>query len=292
MKMAIIMQCHKGMEQINRIIEFFNDDSIDIYIHIDKKSNIDSMINRKKNVNVLEERIDVKWGQFSQVEATLALFNAIKTSGKVYKYIHFISGQDYPIKTLEYIKKKFVSDNKQYIECIKMPVKTLVKNGADRYKVYYPQWIINRPKCLWKRVLRVAYREFVLFTKVFERNMENIPEIYYGSQWFSITQECMEYILSYIESNKMYYEFFKNSIYSDEMFFQTIIMNSKFKNYIGENNLRYLDWSKKEESPKNLEQADIDCAMLSDNIFARKIDSIDIIEYIDRKLTNIEEVAK
>ena len=77
MKMAIAIQCHTNSEQINRLINYFQDDYIDIYIHVDKKSNIVSELDIKKNVYLIENRVDVKWGQFSQVEATLNIFKEI-----------------------------------------------------------------------------------------------------------------------------------------------------------------------------------------------------------------------
>ena len=287
MKMAILIQCHTKSDQVNKIINFFKDEDIDIYIHVDKKSNIKLEINNNYNVYILDNSIDVRWGRFSQVEATLAMFNEVKKSKKSYNYIHLISGQDYPIKNLEYIKKFFSNIDKQFIDYVKLPYKNLTKHGEDRYKVYYPQWIIDRPKCLWKRFLRVLYREFVLRTRILERDTSNISEFYYGSQWMSITYGCMEYILEYINNNIKYYNFFKNSIYSDEMFFQTIILNSPFKNKVENNNLRYIDWSENLESPKNLQYTDIDYALKSDKIFARKINELKIINYINEKLLEI-----
>ncbi|MBD7916453.1 N-acetylglucosaminyltransferase [Clostridium sp. Sa3CUN1] len=281
MKMAVIIQCHKNSDIINRIIDFFDDD-FDLYIHVDKKSNIISGINIKKNVFILEERKNVMWGRFSQVEATIELFKSIKN--KNYKYIHFLSGEDYPVKSLDYIKEFFNNNDKEYIEYEKLPTQNLSKNGKDRYLVYYPQFIIARPKQIFKRLLRIIYREFVLKVKIFQRNLKNIPELYYGSSWFSITGDCMEYILDYINKNEEVYNFFKNSIYPDEMFFQTIIMNSKFKNNIVNNNLRYLDWRGNKESPKNLEHIDIEKAINSSNIFARKINNSYIIDFIDKNL--------
>ena len=94
----------------------------------------------------------------------------------------------------------------------------------------------------------------------------------------------MKFILSYIENNKKYIEFFKNSIYPDEMFFQTIIMNSKYSKSIVNNNLRYIDWSEKKASPKTLQYNDIDKALKSKSYFARKIDSVQLIDYIEDNL--------
>ena len=115
MKMAIAIQCHKNVEQLNRLIEFFRDDEIDIYIHVDKKSGIKQKIKMINNLYILEESIDVRWGDFSIVESALKLFERIKESKIDYEYIHLISGQDYPIKKLEEFKRFFVDNNKQYV---------------------------------------------------------------------------------------------------------------------------------------------------------------------------------
>ncbi len=284
MKMAIAIQCHKNVEQLNRLIEFFRDDEIDIYIHVDKKSDIKQKIKMIKNLYILEESIDVRWGDFSIVESALKLFERIKESKIDYEYIHLISGQDYPIKKLEEFKRFFVDNNKQYVEYAKLPFNTLVRAGVDRYQVYYPRWMIDRPENMKKRIIRVAYRELILRTRIFKRKTDFIEDFYYGSAWFSITGDCMKFILSYIENNKKYIEFFKNSIYPDEMFFQTIIMNSKYSKSIVNNNLRYIDWSEKKASPKTLQYNDIDKALKSKSYFARKIDSVQLIDYIEDNL--------
>ena len=284
MNMAIIMQCHRNPEQINKIIDFFDDNEIDIYIHIDKKSNIKKYIKKNKNVNILNNSEDVRWGQYSQVKATLNLIRSVNESKKKYKYIHFISGQDYPIKSLKYIKDFFEKSKVQYIQYYEFPNCELVKEGHDRYEVYYPQWMIDRPKSIIKKIIRVVYREFVLRSKILKRDISKMPKFYGGSSWFSITGDCAEYILKFIDENKEINKFFRNSIYSDEMFFQTIILNSKYKKDVVNDNLRYIDWSEGKESPKSLGKEDIDCAINTSNIFARKIEDLDIIKYIDSKI--------
>ena len=91
MKMAIAIQCHTNSEQITRLINYFQDDYIDIYIHVDKKSNIISELDIKKNVYLIENRVDVKWGQFSQVDATLNIFKEIRNKNQFFYHFLFIS---------------------------------------------------------------------------------------------------------------------------------------------------------------------------------------------------------
>lgn len=286
-KYALIIQCHTNVEQVNMIIDFFNDDRFDIFLHVDKKSNIIKEIKQNFNVIVIDDRIDIKWADFSQVQATLKLFEAVKRSKNIYKYIHFISGQDYPVKNIEDLVVFFDNMSGECIEAVKLPNETFTCFGEDRYSVYYPKWMIDRTSNKAKRIIRVAYRELILKTKIFKRKFILINDIYCGSSWFSITQECMEYILEFLSKNSFYSNFFENSIYPDEMFFQTIIMNSKFKEKVTQNNFRYIDWNKEYQngSPKDLYNKDLLNAIDSENFFARKIVSMESINFVNNELS-------
>jgi len=284
MKIALAIQCHANSKQINRLIEFFHDEDIDIYIHVDKKSNIINEIEINNNVKIVKDSVDVRWGQISQVEATLKLFNLINSSERSYDYVHLISGEDYPVKSLQEFKDFFKENKNEYIQYGFLPTKILSRNGIDRYSVYYPKWMIDRPCKILKRTIRVVYREFILRTHLFKRKFDLEDYICYGSSWFSITGACMKYILIYLKEHKKYYNFFKNSIYSDEMFFQTIIVNSPFKNHIKNDNLRYIDWSEKQGSPKTLNIDDAKKAIFINTFFARKIVNMDVINFIEKSL--------
>jgi hypothetical protein len=56
----------------------------------------------------------------------------------------------------------------------------------------------------------------------------------------------------------------------DEMFFQTLIMNSPFKEQTVNNNLRYIDWVNGPEAPRVLTSADLTSMVGSDRLWARK----------------------
>ena len=98
MKLAFLIQCHKNSEQINKLMEALSHPNIDFYVHVDRKSEITQQINtHNSNVTILpdEERVDVKWGTFSQIEATLNLLK--QAYSKKYDYYWLISGQDFPL---------------------------------------------------------------------------------------------------------------------------------------------------------------------------------------------------
>lgn len=144
MKQAICIQCHTDSEMVNFLIRCMPKENFDFFIHVDKKSDIFDQIIRQKNV-FFTERIDVRWGQISQVEASLAMFKIIDTSQ--YSYIHLISGNDFFVKTPAEIIDFFSNNESEYIESNHLPGNcTWAWHGVDRYSVYYPQWIINRPE--------------------------------------------------------------------------------------------------------------------------------------------------
>lgn len=115
-KQAILIQCHNKPEQINAIINYLPETLFDIYIHVDLKSKIEKEIVHSNNVYFIKNRIDVRWGQFSQVEATMSIINEMDTPQK-YSYCHLISGNDFMIKPVSWFEKIFnENEKKQYIE--------------------------------------------------------------------------------------------------------------------------------------------------------------------------------
>lgn len=109
---------------------------------------------------------------------------------------------------------------------------------------------------------------------------------YKGTQWFGITNELKKYILNYINENEKYLRAFEPSYCSDEVFFHTIIFNSKFKENIYDYNkkmnsntsnicfnaLRYIDWRSGAEYPRILDESDFNKIKDSNCLFGRKFD--------------------
>ena len=67
---------------------------------------------------------------------------------------------------------------------------------------------------------------------------------YKGSQWWTITSECANYILEFTRKYPKFIKFFKHTLLPDEIFFHTIIYNSLFSKSVINNNLRYINWNK------------------------------------------------
>lgn len=78
MQINYIILTHKNPQQLERLINRLDADNICFYIHIDKKTNIEHFkYLEKQNVVLIDHRIDVVWGDFSIVNATLNTMNYI-----------------------------------------------------------------------------------------------------------------------------------------------------------------------------------------------------------------------
>ena len=278
MKLAFLIQCHKNAEQINQLIEALSHPDIDFYIHVDRKSRIIQQINiYKSNVIILpeEERVDVRWGTFSQVEATL---NLLKHSyKKKYAYYWLISGQDFPLISAKSITTKLSSTMGEYNFVNLFASKN---NGAKkstnfdkRNEIIFPAWLLKND--LKHRIIRRLWVEitggYQHTFPIFLRSNKNGLKYYFGSSWWCINCDFAGYILNYIKVHPEYIKFFKKASCPDESFFQTLLMNSKFA-FSRREYLHYIDWSEGNSSPKTLKCSDLDKVFSSNKFMARKVD--------------------
>lgn len=273
MRVAYLIQCHKCADQVNRLIERLSSVSdalvVEFFVHVDAKSDIDKDIVRKDCVFVLQDRIEVKWGHISQVEATLKLLQATVGAEKHYDYLWLISGQDYPIVSNNEIAS-FLENNKgkNFIELL--PV-----DGDDhrrylkRNQTWYPTW--GASPIFIMRVLRKIYNILTggkYHSIVKRKNVLNV-EWRFGSSWWTLSEDACRYILD-ASSDGRYISYFKNCICPDESYFQTILWNSPFRNTLMQCNLCYVDWSEHKKNPKVLTLADFEALKKSGKLIARK----------------------
>ena len=283
-KHAIIMQCHTAPEQINLMTALFPADRFDFIIHVDKKSGIKPQIEARENVFFVpdDRRVDVRWGRFSQVEATLALLRMIDPNR--YAYAHLISGCDFPIKTPEQILG--ACDGREFIESRILPGDTVwAWGGLDRYMVRYPDWMILRPEHRFVRAVRLTYREFMMRTGLYRLRRCPADTFYRGSSWFSITGECSAWMMDYIDAHPEYTRFFDHGVCVDEVYFSTLVRMSPFTGKVESDAMRYVRWKGgRNGGPAFLTEADLPAMAESRGFFARKIDDIGLCRTIRERL--------
>jgi hypothetical protein len=267
MKIAILIIIHKNQNQSSRLINYLSK-NFDVYVHIDKKSNI----NLKEQENVfIYNKYEVYWGDFSQIKTTLLLLE--EAFKKCYDRYILISGQDLPIKQNKEILEFYKYNRNEYIQFFTLPNKI---------------WGLTK----WGGLDRIYKKHVRINNKYYDKGINpyfNSEIIYYGgSNWFDLTNSTLETILSYLSKNPEYLNIFKYSLSGDEIFFQTLIKLLKIDNLIS-HNLRYIDWNYNYGFSKILCISDYNKIMNSDCLFARKFDETVDNEIIDKIYEHIGE---
>lgn len=284
-KHAYLIMAHNNFYILEKLLLLLDDERNDIYLHIDKKvKNFEfekfKKLCKKSNIYFTHKRINVIWGHHSQVMTEMLLFEM--TSKNNYSFYHLISGADLPLKTQDYIHK-FFKENPE-IELVEYQQRELNKWELERIK-YYNLYKKNRKFSF----INVINKYFISLQIKFNVDRSKNVEVYKGSNWISISNECIKYILT---QKKRIKKMVTLSNCADEIFLQIILKNTGFyektRKY-GFNNLRFIDWERgKNDSPYIFKNEDYDNLMKSNNLFARKFDDKVDKEVIDRIYLNLK----
>ena len=190
-----------------------------------------------------------------------------------YEYDYFInlSGQCYPLKNINQIKKELHHNKSAYMHYDELPSIKLYKNGINR--IYYH----------WFKI----YKYWLLIPKI-RKNPPYGLKPYWDWNWFCLPKYFIDYIIKFIQDHPKLHSYFSRSICTDELFFQTILLNSTLKSQITNDNKRYVDWNKKGvKLPAILLTEDFQKLIDSNMWFGRKFDiDIDstILDMIDQEI--------
>lgn len=278
---AYLIMAHTDFEILKKTISILDDKSADFYIHIDYKAK-DFDLNElkacidKSNMYFITSS-DIRWGDRIQVDLEI---NMLKEAVKrKYEYYHLLSGADLPLKKPEYINK-FFEDNsgKNFIDFGERD-----QNAIDRLKYYYFfQKNVGRNRSF----MFYIQKTLLILQKIIRVNRIRGKEdkIYKGANWFSINHNLASYIVSnFYKYDKM----FDHTVCADEIFLQTMVMASPYKDTIVNNCLREIDW--KRGNPYVYRNCDYELLADSDNIFARKFSTKTDNEIIEKLYQRLSE---
>ncbi len=282
MKLAHLILAHTQPQQLKRLIRSLQHPDADFYVHLDLKTDIGPFVKTitEKNVVFVKKRVNVRWGAYRMVQATLSGFEEILASGKTYGYVNLLSGQDYPLQKPESLH--------QFLDL----------NYPKQYMEFYSieeEWQEAIPRLTQYHLVHFDIPAKFTFEKWLNKLLppRKMPEGWIAvgrSQWFTITYEAVSYVVGYLRNNSRAVQFFKLTWGVDELIFQTILYNSPFKTEIINDNLRYIDWSEGKSSPKTLTIADEKALMDSEKFFARKFNAdVDesILNHLDQKRVKV-----
>lgn len=281
MRIAHLILTYTNPKQTERMIKMMYHENFDFYIHVDKKFDINPhlFLEALPNVYFINNRVDVKWAGFSTVLATFQCIKEIVGTGIPYQFINFLSGQDYPLKSPTRIYDFFRENvGKEFLSY--RDFKNDWKEGLIRMENYFLS-SYNFPG---------KHRLEHLINKIMPtRKLPYNLHPYGKSMFWMLSPEVAMYVVNKVENDKKLRQFFSFSWASDEFVFQTMILNSRYKDRVVNNNYRYIDWSAGGANPKVLDETDFEKLEKTEMLFARKFDMMNspkILDLIDKHILN------
>lgn len=94
MKYAYLIMAHNDLFCLNHLLQALDDGDNAIFLHLDKKWDINTKkIYSTQNADLhIYQKMDVRWGSFSQIQCEIFLFEQAESNGP-YKRYHAISAQ-------------------------------------------------------------------------------------------------------------------------------------------------------------------------------------------------------
>lgn len=271
MKHVYMIIAHQEFPVLEVLMEMLDYPDNDIVLHLDKK--VEYVVQYRLQYSNLylvpeDKRIDVRWGDCTQIWSELALYNEAYRHGP-YDYYHLMSGIDLPIKSQSYIHAFFEKHRgKVFLGLMANSWRTKSKIG------YYHLFTKNlRGTNFSAKCERILHWGITQIQKVlgFRRTIKDFPTLVKGANWCSLPQDAVEYILSkecFIRKR------FKYTYAADEVYKASILFNSPFHERFYnvedeyEGCMRLVDF--KRGNPYEWQMKDWEEIVASDKLIARK----------------------
>ena len=290
---AYLIMAHSNENQLTQLIETLDYPENDIYIHLDVKMgdvNI-HLLNQAARYSKLKfvERKNVVWGHYSQIDCEFGLFRAALQGGD-YEYVHLLSGMDLPLCSQKQIHDYFHRfKGKEFVH-----IESAELSSSDQekymYRFFLQKYIGNKQDSLLYYLQRISIHVQRIL-RIRKKSSVNW-KMYKGANWVSITGTFMAFLIS---NEKRVKKEFRFSKCCDELFLQTVLMNSPYAQNLSctvfqddyRSCQRYIDW--KRGNPYVFRKNDFEELISSGYLFARKFDSKVDSEIINKIVAYVKE---
>jgi hypothetical protein len=276
---AFLILAHNHPKQVARLVDSLPGDS-PIVIHFDARADsVDwSMLTGllgSRPATWFARRCACFWGTFSLVKATIAMIRTLSSTDVHYDRVTLLSGADYPLVSARELKVRLAdAPTAEHLECFDLERPNRWDANAAPF----------RTEDLYS-FFHVGFRSRLY--PLFRRKPRPVGlTLYGGTQWWSLTRDCFQYVDQFIADNPRFVSFFRHCRTPDEVFFQTIIAHSPFRNAITGSDLTLAYWDRPPPRPSIITMSDLDALQTCrDKLFARKFDldrDSDVLDALDK----------
>lgn len=280
---AFLVIAHAEPRILSVLLRQLDHTGFDVYLHIDAKARqmqetfADYKPLRGGSFCMLQQHVDVRWGDIGQVEVEMLLLRMAAQHGP-YAYYHILSGVDLLLKTPDELCRAFAANPQaEYVGFWNSPahLRDLKRKTGRVYLFTRHMKDKGTPVHAWVSFLRnaaLAVQKLIHYSRPVPKGMEFRK----GSNWASITEEACRYVL--LHEPHLHHRL-RHMLCPDEIFLQTLIWNSPLRDRIFQpeaedtehSTLRRIDWQR--GSPYIWTERDVDELLDCKAVFARKFSS-------------------
>ena len=265
---ALIITAYKNKELLEKNIRLFSS-HFKCFVHIDKKSELNDFeyIQRLNSIEntVVISKYKINWGSYLHMMAILDLLKLAACDEEISR-VHIISGEDFPLKTVDEFDEFFERDNRyrNFINIVDIRDDVKMKR---RYEKFHFCHILNRKSNnILIKFLDKGIRQFQYHIPL----KRNVKFDYMGLVWSSLSIEGVRAVIEYMTPLRI--KILKYCAIAEEFMIQNALMDSDLKDTVVPDSKSYNVWERQDSSgPRVLTIDDYENMIKSNCFFARKI---------------------
>jgi hypothetical protein len=325
---AYLVSVHQHPQQFARLVRALDHPGVHFFVHVDQKTPSRPFayaVGSSENVSFCRERFNVNRKGWSQVASTLELMRTA-LPGR-FRYYCLLSGADYPLRNAGAIVSFFQHTERQYISYFRVADLPSWHFKISKYHYRDDAALVRQTPRTTSVAIAIGVARLRHLWRRLRMRVEGARRaprvtVYGGSQWWSLTHDCVDYLLGFVDSSPSFVGFFRYTDSPVEMFFQTAVLNSPLARTVSgyddfeigqmkvgspfhpwpeeRLNLRYIDWRSDRwtghndgtglRGPAVLDARDASSLAQSTALFARKFDPVRsdaLLSWIDRELLGV-----
>ena len=255
----------------------------DVYVHLDAKASLadyqSAMGPMAQECTFLSERRSIYWAGFTMVQAMLDLMGAALAGG-TYGNFALVSDDSFPVREPWLLKAKLTTDHER------ISVRRIEETEvfAQRYRRFFH--FDHQATSLHGRPIESAFVADGFLSALHrlearrQTGKADLP-LYYGSQWWSLTEAAVHLLIELNETRDDLRESFEFSAVPDEMYFQSVLMSFAPHMKRVESPM-LVDWSRQPKPFVFQKLDDVQARIGEDHCFVRKVSARhpDLLEHL------------
>jgi hypothetical protein len=220
-KIGILVLGNQAPMVLDKVLDSLDGHLFRVFLHVDAKRDLGEYTKAMRNldrINLVEPRSAVFWGGFSMVEAEMTMIRAALADPELVAFV-MLSDDTAPVRRPGVIHAALVSTPDR--------ISAEIREDAQHwYRNFYlpdTSFTTYRNRGWWDRTVELGDLDKLRhLIAARERGKKEIGCIYFSRQWWSLSRQCLEALVSDMDQDEHLVDSFRFCVMPDEIMFPTL----------------------------------------------------------------------